>query len=195
MLAFPPFPIPPHKAILNVSVPSAAFAQIPQLPITGPNLLPVPTASLRPLRQVYTHEMGSSLPLKLAPPLTQKSLYPSSTERQNVRLMLKVFDNRNIFALKSYQDTLGFSSEGTQTFILWAYRLWQIFNCNHPTKHIRFREDFFKPISSVKDKSFAFLLNILLWLNNWKLMNLKSKEGVLSNDTMLALTHTLLSLF
>ena len=92
-------------------------------------------ASLNHLRDLYKHEFELACPLKLAPSLTQKSLYPNNTEKQNVNLMLKVFDNKNVLALQTLQSTLGLQTEGTQMFIMWCHRLWQVLN-TIPQKNI-----------------------------------------------------------
>jgi len=54
-------------------------------------------ASLSHLRQLYASEKDQYI--KLAPGLSYKALNPSNLERQNVKLVLKVFDEKTITAL------------------------------------------------------------------------------------------------
>lgn len=57
-------------------------------------------ASFQDLRDIY--DLEKLMPLKKAPSLTFKSLYPHSLERQSVSLCLKVFDITNTIALEQY---------------------------------------------------------------------------------------------
>jgi len=53
-------------------------------------------ASLSHLRQLYASEKDNYI--KMAPGLSYKALNPSNLERQNVKLVLKVFDEKTITA-------------------------------------------------------------------------------------------------
>lgn len=65
-------------------------------------------ASLSDLKQIY--RMESDKIVKMAPCLSAKSSWPSSTEKQNANLCLKFFNESNISALSSI---LGQNAEGT----------------------------------------------------------------------------------
>jgi len=54
-------------------------------------------ASMSHLCQLYASEKDNYI--KMAPCLTYKALYPSNLERQNVKLVLKIFDEKTIIAL------------------------------------------------------------------------------------------------
>lgn len=57
-------------------------------------------ASFSLLRRLF-HEEKSNL-VKLAPSLNLKALYPTSTEKQNVSLMLRIFNQTNVVALEHF---------------------------------------------------------------------------------------------
>ena len=108
--------------------------------------------------------------------------------------MLKIFDNKNVHALQTLESTLRLQTQGTQTFLQWAFKLWQILNTNSPKKHFRFREPNFKPIQSNKDPNFLFIKNTISWLQDWQNLKIKPRHGYLSNETMFSLEHTLKTL-
>ena len=146
-------------------------------------------ASFSRLRQLYDQEKSSAL--KLAPGLNQKALDPTSTEKQNVNLMLKIFDQRNVVALKQYETTWNADTKGTRQFLLVIWRLWNILNVKHAHKHIRLRNEDCKPLCTMADKNVSFIQNFLHWLDLWKALKLKPRDGILSMETMTALQHTL----
>jgi len=56
-------------------------------------------ASLQTIKNLHDIEKNSII--KYAPDLSQKVLYPSSFERQNVQYVVKLFNDKNISALKT----------------------------------------------------------------------------------------------
>ncbi|KAI6652390.1 Transposable element P transposase [Oopsacas minuta] len=70
--------------------------------------MPVPhclnSASFQDLRILSSSERGSLA--KLAPQLTLKACFPSSIERQNVRLVLKVFNALTLSALEIQNENV-----------------------------------------------------------------------------------------
>ena len=64
--------------------------------------------------------------MKLAPVLNLKALNPTSTEKQNVNLMMKVFDVRNVEVLRYYESKWGLDTKGTRQFLQIMIRLWAI---------------------------------------------------------------------
>ena len=66
----------------------------------------IESATIKPsfnhLRKLYHLEQNSIA--KLAPALSYKAMYPNGTEKQNVFLMQKVFDEKNVVALKHLQE-------------------------------------------------------------------------------------------
>ena len=146
-------------------------------------------ASLRHVSKVYEEEKSSVV--KLAPSLNQKCLNPSSTEKQSVPLMLRIFDRRNAAALEHFGSKWQMDVSGTISFILFIVQLWNIINVKHPLKGVRLRDDRCKPVSSILDSNFKFLQSALSWFKDWSRMGLKPREGVLSRETMEALIHTI----
>ena len=100
--------------------------------------------------------------------MTQKCLYPTNSERQNVKLMLKVFDRRNVVALSSFGPQWGVDVDGTCKFLTIIVNLWQIVNNKHPLKHLRLRDPSCKPIQSMNDDNIVFMIKVLQWLREWK---------------------------
>lgn len=68
-------------------------------------------AKFQDLRDIYEKE--KLLNVKLAPKLSYKALYPSSLERQNVKLALNIFDEKNLEAIKQFEPILGSQCLGT----------------------------------------------------------------------------------
>ena len=86
---------------------------------------------------------------KLAPRLTAKSCYPSSLERQNVKLFLKVVHESTIAGL-AIQN------------VCWdSPSLWKIFNVNMPYKHVRLNDPMSKPLT-FNDERFIFLTQLFI---------------------------------
>ena len=149
-------------------------------------------ASFYHLRKLFIEEKSSHV--KMAPALNPKSLYPTSTENQNVRLMLNIFDERNTLALCNFEQKWGVDTGGTRQFISSVLRLWNIVNVKQPNKNHRLRNQDCKAISSMDDERVVFMQKIVHWLHDWKNLKLKQREGILSNETMTALEHTLRAL-
>lgn len=149
-------------------------------------------ASFAHLKKLYCEEKASAV--KLAPALNQKSISPTSTEKQNVKLMLKVFDCRNITALDHYEKSWQTDTTGTREFLKIIISLWNIVNVKHPLKHIRLRNEDCRCIRSVDDENIHFIRSVIRWLQAWQAMQVKVREGTLSRETMSALIHTLVAL-
>jgi len=72
-------------------------------------------ASLSHLRQLYASEKDNLI--KLAPRLSYKALHPSNLERQNVKLVLKIFDEKTITAVDTFGNNTGTDLSGTSKFL------------------------------------------------------------------------------
>ena len=83
-------------------------------------------ASFRDIRILYNYERY--ILAKLAQRLTLKSCYPSSLERQNVKLLLKIVHEATIAAL-IIQNDLRYTAYKTHTsvFVELLLSLWKIF--------------------------------------------------------------------
>ena len=147
-------------------------------------------ASFRDIRMLYNSEKDSLA--KLAPRLTAKACYPSSLERQNVKLALKVVHESTIAALaiQNEQRSPAFKSN-TSEFVAIMLSLWKIFNVNMPFKHVRLNDPMSKPLT-FNDERFTFLTRIVYWLDAWQSM--PEKGGKLSNQTFTSLKHACLVL-
>jgi hypothetical protein len=148
----------------------------------------VSRASFSHVRRLYYSEKDNIV--KLAPNLTYKALYPSSLERQNVKLALKVFDEKTVVALGEYGTLSKCDFSGTQTFVNIILKLWKILNVKSTDKGFRKRDDDCRPISDVNDERLSYLRDVYLWLCAWENLNQRPKEGRLTNETQAALKHT-----
>ena len=91
------------------------------------------SASFSDVRLLYASEKESLA--KLALNLTIKACFPSAIERQNVKLVLKVFNVLTHAALK-LQNELSNQEyrNNTQDFVEILLQLWQLFNINSHLK-------------------------------------------------------------
>jgi hypothetical protein len=149
-------------------------------------------ASLSLLRQLYDSEKDCSV--KQAPALTYSALNPTNIERQNVKLALKIFDEKNIPALENFGSQSDADVKGTVRFIQIIGSLWKIFNVKAMDKGRHKRDSFSNPIKAVDCEQIKFLKNIQKWLEDWEALNQKSRQGRLSDETMFALKHTAVTL-
>lgn len=157
-------------------------------PFNGPPL----KAMFSHLRKLYSEEKSSTV--KLAPSLTHKCLNPTNLEKQNVSLMLKIFDQRNILALEHFEKTWQTDTSGTRQFIAMIVKLWNIINVKHPFKGARIRNEDCKTITSPSDEKLQYMQKVISWLKGWQGLQQRPREGVLSTETMTALEHTLSAL-
>ena len=142
-------------------------------------------ASFRDIRILYNSERDSLA--KLAPRLTLDSCCPSSLERQNVKLVLKIVHESTIAAL-IIQNDLRCTAYKTHTsvFVELLLSLWKIFNVNTPLKHVRLNDSLSKPLT-FNDERFTFLTRVVYWLEAWQ--SLPEKGGKLSNQTFTSFRH------
>ncbi|KAJ4446704.1 hypothetical protein ANN_13401 [Periplaneta americana] len=145
-------------------------------------------ARFNDLIKLYESEQSSLI--KEAPALTRKALYPSSFEKQNVSLALKVFNEKNIVALERKKAEIC-CSDGTINFIKLILRWWKVVNVKNPFKGKHLRDSDCDPIQGPEDPKVRFLEQFLLFLKVWQSSAI---NGKLSNDTHTALAHTIESL-
>lgn len=134
------------------------------------------------------HELEHDKLLKFGYSLNVKSLFPSNIEKQNVKLVLKVFNSFVIEGLKQFGSNIT-GSEDTAEFIAIILRWWNIVNVKTPLKGKRLADPYQEPIVSGKidDPKLTFLHELLNWLDTWKDEKYSKK---LTNQTHSALTHT-----
>jgi hypothetical protein len=143
------------------------------------------------VKQLYESEKNCSV--KQAPSLSQKALYPSSTERQNVQLALCVFNDKTVTALDRFGDKEKNCDAqqviyDTRDFIDIILKLWKLLNVKHPLKGRNLRDIDCDPIRSVDDHQLLYFDVIVMWLDRWGKSNLQ--EGILTKETLCALKHT-----
>ena len=146
-------------------------------------------ASLQPLKELYAKERKKCV--KLAPGLSEKVLFPNNLERQNVQLVVRLFDEKNVAALKT-MNLPGVS--GTAAFLQQIMSWWHIVNVKTPDKGVALRQAQCDPIrqDSSTDPNLLFLTTFVQWLAAWEGMELVQHEriGQLSRETAFALKHT-----
>ena len=122
------------------------------------------SANLKDLKEVHFSEENNLV--KLAPSLSKKVLYPSSIERQNVSLAVRLFDEKNVVALQTFfkdQVIVG-SAEFVNIILSW----WKIVNVGTPETGHRLRDPLREPIRSVEDENANFLRKFVEFLVKWQ---------------------------
>lgn len=148
----------------------------------------IKTASFGTLKKLRELEQGDLL--KYGRGLTLKALFPSNLERQNVKLVLKIFNEYVITALTE----LGKKHElvhcdTTAAYINIILQWWKIMNVKNPRKGIHKRDEFMEPLTmNQNDIRREYLQKVLTWLDAWKVSG--CDNGILTNETHHAFTHT-----
>lgn len=158
------------------------------------------TASVSHLKMLYTYEENHVV--KMAPALSKQVLYPTSIERQNVMFCVRLFDEKNVAALKQLGEINETSIyDGTICFLQIILQWWKIVNVKHRFKDERFNDPHYKPIFDLNDENYVFLKKFLNWLNKWNDITVQGEEnnrpkrnGKLTKYTQAALAHTIKSL-
>lgn len=140
------------------------------------------------LKRLHYLEAGSLL--KHAYRLTLKSLTPSNLEKQNVKLVLQIFNEYVIQALETIGEkrSLPFSQDVAE-YIRIVYVWWTIMNVKTPHKGRRLNNIYATPLTNnVNDEKYVFLNNFCSWLDLWDGMT--EASGKLTKETFTALRHT-----
>ena len=126
--------------------------------------------------------------LKRAPKLTAKACWPSSLERQNVTLALKIFHETASACLLAWKIENGnLDTDQTVDFLNLINQVCKTFNVNWVGKNIRFNDKFSAPIYPY-DFRLQFLNNVISWLDSW--VNLPFLFGKLTPQTFSSFKHT-----
>ncbi|KAH6936901.1 hypothetical protein HPB50_024064 [Hyalomma asiaticum] len=146
------------------------------------------TASFATIRDLHSKECDQLL--KYGYGLSRKALYPSSLERQDVKLALQIFNDYLPEALRALAAKHNlFSFEATATFIEIILKWWKIVNVKTPWKGERLRDHFQQPVLSIdNDPKIDFLHMFLKWLDEWK--NKGFDKGTMTKETHAAVEHT-----
>ena len=93
---------------------------------------------------MYKIEQHSSI--KQAHRLSAKVCWPTSLERQNVNLALRIFNDSTCAALKIQNDLHPDCINDTSNFVDVMSKVWKIFNINTPYKHVRLNDEYSRPL-------------------------------------------------
>lgn len=142
-------------------------------------------ASFNTLKEMHNYEKENLL--KYGYKLSLKALYPTSIERQNVKLALQIFNREtvnalNIFGSKNEEQTYF----DTATYIEIIRTWWDIVNVKTFFKGKRLRNIYEEPITKESIHIQKFLNDFLIWLEKWELYN----EGKITKETHHALHHS-----
>ncbi|KAI6655342.1 Transposable element P transposase [Oopsacas minuta] len=155
------------------------------------NIQVASTAVFEEIRKLYKSDQHSVA--KLALRLTSKACWPSTLERQNVSLALRIFDESTAAALNvSYQSRYHTSTNSQTTdFIAIICNVWKLFNINTPNKGILHKDEFSVPLT-YNDIRFMFLQRVVDWAECWRVM--PDKRGKLSPQTFTSFRHSCIAL-
>ena len=137
------------------------------------------------VRLLYNSVRGSLA--KLAPQLTVKACFPSSIEKQNVSLVLKVINELTLSGLQIQNEARCQDYRNiTSNFISILLTLRKIFNISTPLKGLRLNDSLSTPLN-LNDERFIYLTRMEFWSDAWQ--NLPGKAGKLSKQTYTSLRH------
>jgi hypothetical protein len=143
------------------------------------------SASFMALKKLHINE--SDCLAKFGYTLSLKAISPSSLERQNVKLVLQIFNDYIIAALLDVGNKYDIHfSESTAAYLKIILSWWKIMNVKTPTVGLRLNDTFKCPLTTdPNDEKFLFLHQFLDWLDKWEAMNCST--GVLTKETLSAL--------
>lgn len=153
------------------------------------------TASFLTLKNLYETECGSLL--KHGYTLSQKCLWPTNIERQNVKLALQIFNNKLSKTLKELDGQINIVNlKSTSNYIEIFVNWFDVMNVKTPKKGLHLLNSMCTPLTiENNDEKLLFLDNFLNWLKKWD--ELSSDTGRLSKETHSALiqsTHCIINL-
>lgn len=145
-------------------------------------------AMFKHLENLYSIEKHSLV--KYGHLLSYKVLYPSSIQKQNVQLVYKLFNEKNIAALKHvskiYPNFNGVDE--TVKFLEVIINWWKIVNVKSKYEGERFNDKFREPVKAGQNLQTEYLQKMNIWLKNWRLSVLSS--SALSPQTFQSLITT-----
>ena len=143
-------------------------------------------ASLSSLKQLHHLEADSTI--KYAYKLSAKALSTSNLERQNVKIVIQIFNEHVSHALHQLGQKFSFPHwENTAAFIKLIVTWWDTVNVSTPNKGNRLKNEFKKPIICKETETKKFLKQFLDWLRKWEMAQ---TAGKLTKETFIALKHT-----
>ncbi|XP_055928658.1 uncharacterized protein LOC129959790 [Argiope bruennichi] len=146
------------------------------------------TARFSTIRDLYNLESDSLV--KYGFKLSLKALAPSNMERQNVQLVLSIFNEHVAEALVELGERKNLIySKDTSEFLKIIITWWQIVNVKTPNKGKRLNNRYQEPFTfDKKDIKILFLEKFLKWLDNWE--DMKFNTGTFTKETRTALVLT-----
>ena len=109
-----------------------------------------------------------------------------------MKLVLKVINELTCAALKIQNEQRNQEFQNcTSEFVSIILSVWKIFNVNTPYKDIRLNDDLCRPLT-YNDDRFAFLTQIVFWLEAWQA--LAPDFGKLTKQTFTSFRHACISL-
>ena len=137
----------------------------------------------------HLHRLESHKNLTFSYKLSVKALNPSNLERQNVRLVLQIFNEYVSQALLELGDKFNISHyHDTSIFIKLIYTWWEVVNVKTPQKGRRLNNKYQQPLVSIDNEAKKFLQEFSNWLLKWS--EVKNVCGKLTRETFGALMHT-----
>ena len=176
------------KSVRNKWVNQKNIEQAMYFPSFDDNSTEILTASLLSVKKMYELEYGNLI--KKGYTLSQKALWPSSLEKQNVRLALQLINNttsKSLLSIGNKYDILNYRS--TSMYIDIFHSWFSVMNVKTPNKGLRLKDKLCFPLTcNENDDNFIFLHAFLNWLEKWGSLN--SDRGKLSRETHSALCIT-----
>ena len=140
-------------------------------------------ASFHHLRIIHDYE--KNLLIKQAFKLNNKTVYPSSIERQNVSLVDNLFHRSTIAALKEIDDY-----NETVDFVEIIRNWWDIVNSKSVIAGKIKRNEYSGPIHDLNDSKLKYLKQFVYWIRKWRELT-DSNVGVgLTKDTFAAIERS-----
>ena len=115
--------------------------------------------------------------------ITEKAVYPTSFEKQNVGLVTQIFNDKTVAALA--QD----DKQETASFIFNILRMWKILNNKSLTAYLHMNDNDRKPVTSISQLS--FLRDVRDMFNNMSPVLGKVRKTTLTKETRSSLIQTL----
>ena len=157
------------------------------LDMAKPNSSGLSYATLEALKHLHRLECHQNLKFNYR--LSVKSLHPSNLERQNVKLVLQVFNeyvSQALIQLGAKFNILHY--QDTSNFIKIISTWWDVVNVKTPRKGRRLNNKFQQPMHAGSNEPKLFLHSFSHWLSKWETEN--SSSGRLTKETFGALKHT-----
>jgi hypothetical protein len=114
-------------------------------------------------------------------------LNPSNTEQQSVPLMLCVFNEKVVAALKIFSQQQHpncdiATVDDTVVFVDMIVSLWKMLNVKHPLKCRNLRDQKCDPVRKVDDHQLLYFDNVVQWLQNWEASPTGNRNGMLTRE-------------